>query len=106
MMITVAELEQIIAETPEGKRVVYENREIGSTEIIAGKLAELRASRIEDPHYVIFVGIDRFGDCILTPFPTIGDPLEFRARHNMKSYLKTSGSPEIIPRVADDSGER
>src|SRR5258708_5941169 len=28
--------------------------------------------------------IDRFGECFLAPFSTIGDPLEFRARHERR----------------------
>lgn len=102
MMITAAELEQIIADTPEGRWVVYENREIGSTEKIAAKLAQLRANRSEDPHYVIFVGVDWLGECVLTPFPTMGEPLEFRARHNIKAYRRTSGDSEGSPDQADD----
>jgi hypothetical protein len=83
MMVTAAELEEIIARTPAGERVVFDNRAIGSTEIVAGKLNQLKLSRSGDPHYVIFVGIDRFGECLLTAFPTMGDPLEFRARHKI-----------------------
>ena len=86
MMITAAELEEIIARTAAGERVVYDGREIGSTDAIAEKLSQLKSSRSDDPHYVIFVGVDRHGECLLTAFPTIGDPLEFRARHKIGAY--------------------
>jgi hypothetical protein len=36
MMITAAELEEIIARTPVGEQVVYDGGEIGSTDTIAG----------------------------------------------------------------------
>jgi hypothetical protein len=39
MMITAAELEEIIARTPAGEQVVYDGREIGSTDTIAEKLS-------------------------------------------------------------------
>ena len=55
MMITAAELEEIIAQTPEGEQVVYDCREIGSSAAIAEKLGQLKLSRTNDPHYVIFV---------------------------------------------------
>jgi len=32
----------------------------------------------------VFIGIDRFGECFLAPFSTIGDPVEFRARHERR----------------------
>jgi hypothetical protein len=68
MMITAAELEEIIARTPAGERIVYDGREIGSTDGIAEKLRQLKISRSDDPHYVIFVGVDKSGECLLTPF--------------------------------------
>jgi hypothetical protein len=89
MMITAAELEEIIARTPEGERVVYDGRGIGSTDGIAEKLRQLKLSRSGDPHYVIFVGVDKSGECLLTAFSTTGDPLQFRARH------KTGAFPDI-----------
>jgi hypothetical protein len=39
--ITAAELEEIIARTPAGEQVVYDGREIGSTDTIAEKLSQL-----------------------------------------------------------------
>ena len=83
MMVTVAELEEIIARTPAGEQIIHENREIGSIESVAGKLTQLKLCRSDDPHYLIFVGIDKFGECFLTAFPTMGDPLEFRTRHKI-----------------------
>jgi hypothetical protein len=92
MMITVAELEELIVRTPAGEQVVFEKREIGSTDSVAEKLNQLKLSRSGDPHYVIFVGINKFGECLLTAFPTMGDPLEFRARHQMGGpFDKTAG---------------
>jgi hypothetical protein len=95
MMITVAELEEIIARTPAGERVVYNGKEIGSTDAIAEKLSRLKLSRGGDPHYVIFVGVDKSGECLLTAFPTMGDPLEFRARHRIGAF----------PGIGKSSGE-
>jgi hypothetical protein len=95
MMITVAELEEIIARTPAGEQVVYNGKEIGSTDAIAEKLSRLKLNRGGDPHYVIFVGIDKSGECLLTAFPTMGDPLEFRVRHNMGAF----------PGIGKSSGE-
>ena len=95
MMITVAELEEIIARTPAGERVVYNGKEIGSTDAIAEKLNRLKLSRGGDPHFVIFVGVDKSGECLLTPFSTLGDPVEFRTPHNMRGF----------PRIGKSSGE-
>jgi hypothetical protein len=86
MMITAAELEEIIARTPSGERVVYDGREIGSTDGIAEKLSQLKISRGGDPHYVIFVGVDKSGECLVTPFPTMGDPVEFRTPHRLGAF--------------------
>jgi hypothetical protein len=95
MMITAAELEEIIVRTPAGERIVYDGRQIGSTDAIAEKLAQLKLSRSGDPHYVIFVGVDKSGECLLTAFPTMGDPVEFRARHGLGAF----------PGIAKDPGE-
>ena len=84
MMITVSELEAIIAQTPPGKHVQHEAKPIGSVDYVTRKLTELKLSRSSDPDYLIFVGIDRFGECFLAAFSTIGDPLEFRARHERR----------------------
>jgi hypothetical protein len=84
MMITVSELEAIIAQTPPGEHVQYEAKPIGSVGYVTRKLTELKLSRSSDPDYLIFVGIDRFGECFFTAFSTIGDPLEFRARHERR----------------------
>ncbi len=81
MMITVSELEELIARTRDGEQVQFETKSIGSAEHVTRKLTELKLSRSDDPHYLIFVGLDRFGECALIPFSTIGDPLEFRSRH-------------------------
>jgi hypothetical protein len=80
-MITLAELEEIIAQTPSGEQVHYRAKPIGSIEHVTRKLTELKLSRSRDPEYLIFVGLDRFGECSLAAFSTIGDPLEFRLRH-------------------------
>jgi hypothetical protein len=95
MMITPTELEEIIARTPAGERIVYDGREIGSTDAIAEKLSQLKLSRSSDPHYVIFVGVDKSGECLLTAFPTMGDPVEFRARHKLGAF----------PGIGKSSGE-
>ena len=80
-MITVSELEAIIAQTPPGEHVRYDAKPIGSVDHVTRKLTELKLSRSSDPDYLIFVGLDRFGECFLAAFSTVGDPLEFRARH-------------------------
>jgi hypothetical protein len=95
MLITAAELEEIIARTPAGERLVYDGREIGSTDGIAEKLSQLKLSRGDDPHYVIFVGVDKSGECLLTAFPTMGDPVEFRTRHKLGAF----------PGIGKSSGE-
>jgi len=95
MMITAAELEEIIAQTPAGERIVYEGREIGSPERIVEKLSQLKLSRGGDPHYVIFVGFDKSGECLLTAFATMGDPVDFRTRHNIRGF----------PGIGKSSGE-
>jgi hypothetical protein len=86
MMVTATELEEIIARTPAGEQIVYDGREIGSTEAIGEKLSRLKLSRTDDPNYVIFVGVDKSGDCLLTAFPTMDDPVEFRARHKLGAF--------------------
>jgi hypothetical protein len=82
MMITVSELEAIIAETVPDEQVRYGGKPIGSVDHVTRKLTELKLKRSGDPDYLIFVGIDRFGECFLATFSTMGDPLEFRARHD------------------------
>jgi hypothetical protein len=82
MMITVAELEAIIAQTPSGEQVQYEGRPIWAVDHVTRKLTELKLKRSSDPDYLIFVGIDRFGECFLAAFSTMGDPREFRARYD------------------------
>ena len=57
MMITTVELEEIIARTPAGELIVYDGREIGSTDGIAEKLSQLKLSRTEILLWpVFFVG--------------------------------------------------
>jgi hypothetical protein len=100
MMVTVSELEAIIAETPPGEQVQYETRLIGSVDDVTRKLTELKLNRSGDPDYLIFVGVDRFGECFLAAFSTIGDPLEFRARHHKQFDRATKGllPAGILPR--------
>jgi hypothetical protein len=81
LMVTVSELEAIIAQTPSGEQVQFDTRLIGSVDHVTRKLTELKLNRSGDPDYLIFVGLDRFGECFLPAFSTIGDPIEFRARH-------------------------
>ena len=64
--------------------------------VIAEKLSQLKLSRGGDPHYVIFVGVDKLGECLLTAFPTMGDPLEFRARHKLGAFPGIDKAPEKI----------
>jgi hypothetical protein len=82
MMVTVLELEAIIAQTPSGEHVQYESKPIGSIDHVTRKLTELKLKRSSDPDYLIFVGIDRFGECFLAAFSTMGDPRKFRARYD------------------------
>jgi hypothetical protein len=82
MMITVSELESIIAQAVPGEQVQYEGKPIGAVDHVTRKLTELKLKRSGDPDYLIFVGIDHFGECFLTAFSTMGDPREFRARHD------------------------
>jgi hypothetical protein len=86
MMITTVELEEIIARTPAGEQIVYDGREIGSTDAIGEKLSQLKLSRTDDPHYVVFVGVDKSGECLLTAFSTMGDPVEYRTRHKLGAF--------------------
>jgi hypothetical protein len=51
-------------------------------------------SRSSDPEYLIFVGLDRFGECFLAAFSTIGDPLEFRTRH--EKLLDRATMPDMV----------
>jgi hypothetical protein len=90
-MITVSELEEIIAQTPSGEQVLYQTKPIGSVEHVSAKLTELKLSRSRDPDYLVFVGLDRYGECFLCAFSTIGDPLEFRARHKNRLGHLTEG---------------
>jgi hypothetical protein len=82
MMITVSELESIIAQALPGEQVHYEGKPIGSVDQMTRKLNELKLKRGGDPDYLIFVGMDRSGECFLAAFSTMGDPREFRARHD------------------------
>ncbi len=106
MMVTVSELEAIIAETPPGEQVQYETRLIGSVDDVTRKLTELKLSRSGDPDYLIFVGVDRFGECFLAAFSTIGDPLEFRARRQKQlAYCRTT-MRAIIARAEGEFGNK
>jgi hypothetical protein len=87
MMVTVSELEAVIAQTPSGEQVQFDTKLIGSVDHVTRKLTELKLNRSGDPDYLIFVGLDRFGECFLAAFSTIGDPLEFRARHENGSIV-------------------
>src|SRR5258708_28560229 len=87
MMITVSELEAIIAQAPPGQHVQYEAKPIGSVDYVTRKLTELKLSRSSDPDYLIFVGIDSFGEGFLAPFSTIRDSLEFLARHDRRHLI-------------------
>jgi len=91
MMVTVSELEATIALTPAGEQVQYDARPIGSVEHVTSKLTALKSTRNSDPDYLIFVGLDRFGECFLMAFSTIGDPSEFRARHDKQLERATKG---------------
>jgi hypothetical protein len=102
MMITVSELEVIIAQTLPGEQVQYETKPIGSVDHVTRMQTELKLSRSGDPEYLIFVGIDRL---VVSAFwrPTIGNPLEFRAgllpngmSHQPGSHLFAGG-----PRLQD-----
>ena|ERR1700681_4515962 len=105
MMITAAELEELIARTPTGEQVAFEKREIGSTNSVTEKLNQLQLSRSDDPHYVIFVGIDKFGECLLTAFPTMGDPYRTSAashgvaRKTLPVTFQTANRTETRARV-------
>jgi hypothetical protein len=92
MMVSATELEEIIARTPAGEQIVYDGREIGSTDAIGEKLSQLKLSRTNDPHYVIFVGVDKSGECLLTAFSTMGDPVEYRMRHKLGAFPGISKS--------------
>jgi hypothetical protein len=95
MMITVSELEAIIAQTPAGEHVQYDAKPIGSVDHVSMKLSDLKSSRSSDPDYLIFVGLDRFGECFLAAFSAIGDPFEFRARHEKQLDRATKGYCQI-----------
>jgi hypothetical protein len=57
MMITVSELEVIIAQTPSGEQVQYEGKPIGSVDHVRRKLTELKLKRSSDPDYLILSGL-------------------------------------------------
>ena len=82
MMITVSELESIIAHGAPGDQVQYEGKPIGSVDNATRKLTELKLKRSSDPDYLIFVGIDRFGECFFAIFSTGATRGKFRARHD------------------------
>jgi hypothetical protein len=46
---------------------------------VARKFTELKLKRATDPDYLIFIAIDRFGECFFAAFSTMGDPREFSA---------------------------
>ena len=100
MMVTVSELEAVIAQTPFGEQVQFDTKLIGSVDHVTRKLTELKLNRSGDTDYLIFVGLDRFGECFLAAFSTIGDPLEFRARHQKQFDRATKGllPAGILPR--------
>jgi len=64
--------------------VQYEGEPIDAVEQVTRKLTELKLKRASDPDYLIFVGIDRVGECFFAAFSTMGDPREFRARHDKR----------------------
>ena len=78
----------------------YEGEPIDAVEQVTRKLTQLKLKRASDPDYLIFVGVDRFGECFLAAFSTIGDPLEFRARHQKQFDRATKGllPAGILPR--------
>jgi hypothetical protein len=104
MMGTVAELEAVIAQTPSGEQVQFDTKLIGSVDHVTRKLTELKLNRSGDTDYLIFVGLDRFGECFLAAFSTIGDPLEFRARHEKQLDRATQGLLPIGLLPRDDGG--
>ena len=57
MMITVSELEAIIAQTLAGEQVQYEGKPIGSVDQMTRKLTELKLKRSGDPDYLILSGL-------------------------------------------------
>src|SRR5260370_24454634 len=87
MMSPVSQLGATLVQPPPGRQVQDEAKPMGSVDYVTRKLTELKLSRSSDPDYLIFVGIDRFGECFLAAFSTIGDPLEFRARHERRLVL-------------------
>jgi hypothetical protein len=60
--------------------VQYEGEPIDAVEQVTRKLTQLKLKRASDPDYLIFVG--RVGECFFAAFSTMGDPREFRARHD------------------------
>ncbi len=104
MMVTVSELEAVIAQTPSGEQVQFDTKLIGSVDHVTRKLTELKLNRSGDPDYLIFVGLDRFGECFLAAFSTIGDPLEFRARHEKQLNRAAQGLLPIGLLPRDDGG--
>jgi hypothetical protein len=104
MMVTVSELEAVIAQTPSDEQVQFDTKLIGSVDHVTRKLNELKLNRSGDPDYLIFVGLDRFGECFLAAFSTMGDPLEFRARHAKQLDRATRGLLPIGLLPRDDWG--
>jgi hypothetical protein len=52
--------------------------------------------------------MNKFAECLLTAFPTMGDPLEFQARHKMGALFPTSTKAleNVEERISDYSGMR
>ena len=86
MMIAAVELEEISLGHPQATHIVYDGREIGSTAAIGEKLSQLKLSRTDDPHYVVFVRVDKSGECLLTAFSMMGGPAEYRTRHRLGAF--------------------
>jgi hypothetical protein len=86
-MITVSELEAIIAQTLPGEQVQYEGKPIGSVDQMTRKLTELKLKRSGDPDYLIFVGINRFVGVLFNGLLNHGRPagISFTARQAARS---------------------
>jgi hypothetical protein len=74
-----------------------EGEPIGAVEQVARKLTELKLKRASDPHYLIFIGIDRFGESFFAAFSTMGDPREFRARHDFSEVNRSRLTDRWFP---------
>ncbi len=81
----------------------YEGEPIDAVEQVTRKLTELKLKRASDPDYLIFVGIDRVGECFFAAFSTMGDPREFRGLYGKRTLR--AGTWQAPQSLRNDPGQ-